>query len=338
MRMCSANQSTQSNLGIVRPGGRLVLWTIFALIVVLFQATSLGQAQEASEWSRAQGLTLVGSRAAGLAGAFTAVADNTDTVYWNPAGLERLTGTEASLSYQIHDEENPIQMNLSLLAGRRGEGGGGEGLGVLISEIEVPGESEEGTNGEEELEKVKIKQRVVILSKSFRDKQTGLSFGVSLKYLNEKIEKTEHAAGADVGLLYRFGNYLSVGLVARNVTTVFDDVDSFEDEYQIGLAGSPIPSLTLSGDVTNFLGQDDQPKTFRGGIRYQPLDMLTLRGGYMGIDPEEGDSESVVTGGISLFDIRKGAGRQLGLDYAVTYNVDAEEAELTHTISATARW
>ena len=41
----------------------------------------------------------VGARAAGMGGAYTALADDANTVYWNPAGLARLEKREASVSH-----------------------------------------------------------------------------------------------------------------------------------------------------------------------------------------------------------------------------------------------
>src|SRR5690349_17928904 len=53
---------------------------------------------EASETANAQFLKLgAGARAAGMADAFTSVADDVTAAYWNPAGLAQLTTPEISV-------------------------------------------------------------------------------------------------------------------------------------------------------------------------------------------------------------------------------------------------
>ena len=47
----------------------------------------------------------VGARAIGMAGAFTAVADDPYAIYWNPAGLSLLSGSQASFTHNDYFQD-----------------------------------------------------------------------------------------------------------------------------------------------------------------------------------------------------------------------------------------
>lgn len=82
--MC--NHSDNSHMGVIRK-------SVFALSA----SVAMAQAGLASPFSHQRNL-LPGPRAAAMAGAFTAVADDPSAVYWNPAGLALVEKPEVSVS------------------------------------------------------------------------------------------------------------------------------------------------------------------------------------------------------------------------------------------------
>ena len=70
---------------------------IFILAIVLLSASDMLFAQSKVGTTAANFITIpVGARAAGMGGAFVAVANDVSAAYWNPGGLSRLEGNEFS--------------------------------------------------------------------------------------------------------------------------------------------------------------------------------------------------------------------------------------------------
>src|SRR2546423_15467236 len=73
-----------------------------SLSLVLATASVLATAGEA----RAQSVELVGIRAQGMGGAFTAVADDATATWWNPAGLAG--GAYLSVALEVEGAQQPV--------------------------------------------------------------------------------------------------------------------------------------------------------------------------------------------------------------------------------------
>ena len=63
---------------------------------------------------------LVGGRALGMAGAATGLADDSASVYYNPAGIATLPGSSASASFQLRALEK-VEIGGALSAARLGD-------------------------------------------------------------------------------------------------------------------------------------------------------------------------------------------------------------------------
>src|SRR6478672_8028263 len=72
-----------------------------ALLAIFFALST-------AELARGQ-QTPLGTRAAGMAGAFVAVADDATAVYWNPAGTATGTIVSAVIDYGRSEPERPSQ-------------------------------------------------------------------------------------------------------------------------------------------------------------------------------------------------------------------------------------
>ncbi|MHB8481914.1 MAG: conjugal transfer protein TraF [Nitrospiria bacterium] len=100
--------------------------------------------------------------------------------------------------------------------------------------------------------------------------------------------------GVDLGLLYKLGNTLRVGLVGRNLNspsygmtpTAFDPASSIQDNMQVrtGIAFQPVRSLIIAADcdVTknkSIISDQYQSQNLGGGIELNLLRFLQLRAG-----------------------------------------------------------
>lgn len=83
-----------------------------SVVAVVLAAASPGLVARAS----AQTAEVVGTRALGMGGAFTAVADDPSAVYWNPAGLPRMGVINLGLDWQSF-ETGPDTSGFSTRAG-----------------------------------------------------------------------------------------------------------------------------------------------------------------------------------------------------------------------------
>jgi hypothetical protein len=76
--------------------------TVFSILIVMLFIYGTTQASDVSKRGTSAAPFLqfgVGGRATGMGKAFTAIADDPSSLYWNPAGMERLSSNSISFSY-----------------------------------------------------------------------------------------------------------------------------------------------------------------------------------------------------------------------------------------------
>lgn len=229
------------------------------------------------------------ARASGMAGAFSAAADDGGALFWNPAGTAAMERAELSfLWFRPYQELEGIDVNSGLFSltvpGRFGT------FGLAATDYNA-----------DDL----LRENVGLLHYS---RQWGKSFaaGVNLKYLTHDylVADTPAAAGnaafsdgsragafsADAGVLFRPRTWLAVGASGRNLTR--PDVglkasDKVPAEYQAGLAWHPRAGWTLAADGylrDQDYGDSDQKSGVLLGAEAwlfpRPAFMLGLRGGW----------------------------------------------------------
>ncbi|MBD3271188.1 MAG: PorV/PorQ family protein [Elusimicrobia bacterium] len=160
----------------------------------------------------------VGGRALGMAGAFTAVADDPSGTYWNPAGLATLRYKEFLL---MHDEYllgfnydyigyiNPIGDNKSL---------GVETHFLHVNDIQ----GYDNTGAKQNKLSAYDGMISLALSRAFYNKKDRFyGFGGSIKVVQEKlVDEKAMAVTCDVGLLNQFYNKrISIGFALKNFLT-----------------------------------------------------------------------------------------------------------------------
>ncbi len=136
-------------------------------------------------------------------------------------------------------------------------------------------------------------------------------FNVDSGQIIDKIRNTfkdTSTWGVDVGALWKPRNWLSVGIVAKNLNTPTFDAPTGPDfelkpQVRTGVAWDPFSWLTLAADLdlteneTALAGHDS--RNLGGGLEVHPFTWLKLRGGaYKNL--AESDIGTVVTAGLTL--------------------------------------
>jgi len=208
----------------------------------------------------------VGPRPLAMGGAFTAVAEGPDALYWNPAGLGRLRVstirvTNAEL-YGLGIQDNVVAL-VSPLGARFGVG------------LEWYHSGFDDGSVEDKLNRLTFALGWQPIPH--------FSAGASLKYnvYNQLAEGVDQGRGSgvgmDLGLLFQPYRQLTLGAIWRDVggsTLHFDDGMTsrpYDSELVLGVACRPHPQVLLTTD----LGRD-----FHAGAEVLVARMLSLRGGW----------------------------------------------------------
>ena len=139
----------------------------------------------------------VGARAIGMAEAFTGLADDVSSIYWNPAGLCNLNKREFMASCL----EGVMDVRHSFLGYAQKTGWGYMGAAVSILQAgEATIYEMDGTTRE-----VKAGQDYALTFSYARPLRDELSLGASLKLLSSKLAEEESATSfcIDLGAFYR---------------------------------------------------------------------------------------------------------------------------------------
>lgn len=237
---------------------RVFLRTFTVLLIFLFARISFAQNGPGTTGGVALKIP-VNPRAIGMANAFTAVADDSSAVYWNPAGLEQLQGAELFAEYDVFiNTESYSYLNGGFkMANDFALGFGAKLLGTgLTNEIDQFGNQTGGTFGESYYD--------IDLAAAYRLSYS-LDIGLTVKYINETLAITSGSipggssstVAVDIGLLYKTPiPHLKLGLDLQNLGPglTFDSGNSVTDPlplvFKIGAAYQMFDDdFTMSCDV-----------------------------------------------------------------------------------------
>lgn len=272
--------------------GRLRPW---ALALALLGAVSGSSAR-----ADVREQVALGARAVALGGAYSAVADDALSLYWNAAGLSRLgnqelLGSHADL-YGTGLRQSVLGFAVPLTPGQA----------VALDWFSTGLEDEELDFGENRID--------VAWARRWHRR---LAVGLLGKYLTRSIgldgvsQGSGKGFGMDVGLLGTITDDLHVALVGQDIwNTSLDDPERgdrvvYHSSWRWGAAWSPRRSLLLAADV------DDR---VHAGVEFAPTPALALRAGFQD-DP----------GGREAATWSAGAGVRVGIvkfDYALEFHPD----------------
>ncbi len=245
----------------------------------------------------------IGARGVAMGGAVIADVTGVESVYWNPAGLAKLSGTEAMFSHQPYFGD--VDVNFVGVATII------EDFGTIAASAKIVsiGDMEETTIENPDGTGRVFSPTLSVLSLSYAKILTGnVSFGFNAMFINEKIfEATANGMAFDVGIMFDpQWNGLTMGMVIKNYGPEmsfsgrgFDETDGSRPVAGTG-ATFDLPSSLNLGFSYKFLSQDKNMASlngnyrsnnysldvWNGGMEYVYDDIFSLRAGYNYSDQE----------------------------------------------------
>ena len=260
----------------------------------------------------------IGPRALSMGGAFVATANDVTALYWNPAGISKMSDNQALFSHtQWFADITYNWAGATLNLGSLGN------IGLSLTYLDY-GEMEVTTMSEQEGTGEMFGASDMSLAFTYSRRLTDrFAIGGSIKYISQSIwNSTASAAAVDLGVLFHSDIYgLRIGASITNFGTdmqmdgkdlyVQHDVNEnvFGNNDQIlatlNTDSYPLPltfRVGLAMDVVNMedhkvtLGADalhpnDNDESMNVGLEYLLLDMISIRGGYKSLfldNSEEG--------------------------------------------------
>jgi hypothetical protein len=230
----------------------------------------------------------LGARAMAMGGAYTGLADEVNTLYWNPAGM-----------VQIHDKE------ITLMRAAWFEGishnylaysNGSIGLGVnMLSSGDIGEFDNLGNNLNQTYTSTDLN-----VALGYAKQFGGTSIGISVKDVQSKIEnESASSVCADIGMFFDYWKTFKFGIVTQNLGGSLKFVnESFPITMNTKAGFSYAPgTFIFSADVVS---SSDQGVYECAGVEY-PFGILAIRGGY--------------TTAVSGFDTLSGVNAGFGLKF-----------------------
>ncbi len=270
----------------------------------------------------------VGARPVSMGHAFSAVADDVNAIYWNPAGLAIQEDTQVSASYMHYFQD--VKIGFLGYSTKCMKGTLGVGVNYLaVSGFEKRRLTSDGGVGDADDPEGEFGAMDTALYLSYARKEIkGIDMGLNLKTIYQRIDDESAISFAlDIALLYRkMAENLNLSFGLYNLGTNIKFVDE----------GDPMPILVRAGAsyrmlddklvlVTDIDGYIVDRRLYAClGAEYSLVKALSFRTGYKyGMDSELGGMAGLSAGaGFNIWNVQ--------MDYAF---VPFGELGNTHRIS-----
>ncbi len=209
----------------------------------------------------------IGARAAAMGDAFTALALDGTSLYWNPAALSQIKTKDISAAYNSWLEEiKQGYLSFSFPTAR-----GGMGLGINYVDMgKIEGRDLEGNPTKD----FTASDTHIFVGYAKRFKKS--SWGISLGMLKDVIkDDTKNAFLANIGFLYPVSERFSLGAVAQNIGSKLGS-DPLPLTFKLG-AASKLKNVVLALDIAK---PQDNEVYYCLGAEWWLRNVLALRAGY----------------------------------------------------------
>ncbi|MDI6703626.1 MAG: hypothetical protein QME40_03010 [bacterium] len=210
----------------------------------------------------------VGARAIGMGGAFTAVCDDVNATYYNPAGLFRLKQMEGT--FMRANKFGVIDVNYIALAQKN----------MGLSSVNQGAELEAGSIGigAGPTKKTNIDETIYAISYAKRVHPKAV-IGVNLTFLNlDSALGSDWGVGLDLGAITDFLEDLTLALMIRNIDAKVRD-EKVPTSITMGCAYKINDEIIVDLDIGNKekYKDSDSKITYRMGAEYVWNGMVALR-------------------------------------------------------------
>ena len=279
---------------------------LLILLVFSFSALNFAGDETRKGTSGADQLLIpVGAQSIATGGAFLSRVTGVEALYYNPAGLDLMTGTEAMFNYMSYIAD--IGISYFAIGTQLGELGSVALSYKTIDFGDIPITTFENPDGTGAFYSPTFFVAGLSYSKAVTDR---VSAGFNFKIINEAIlEASATGIALDFGVQYRFNNNLSLAAVIKNIGTNMNYTG--EDlKIKSGVPGGALASGSgvFEADTETFqmpsffelsfaysFNMDEQnnlavASTFRNnnnledeimaGLEYSFMNLFFLRGGY----------------------------------------------------------
>lgn len=209
----------------------------------------------------------VGAKPIALGGAFTSLANNSNAVYYNPAGISQLPFREISIFY------SPAPFGLKELANGS------------INYVEPTKYGAFGLSAKSYgFELYKEITATLSYANNYKKK---IYYGANFNYYNLKIQNygSDATFGIDIGVLAYLTDFLRWGFSAYNLNrpSIGTQNDKLPQVYRTGLSVQ-LPSRNDVNFILDFEKDTRYTATVKAGIEYTLYNMVDLRAG-IGTEP-----------------------------------------------------
>jgi len=222
----------------------------------------------------------MGARPLAMGGAFGAVADDVNSIYYNPAGLTRVEKSEVCATFLKYFEDvNAGFLGYVTNVDKKSY------IGAGLTYLQV-GNMERRDVNETDLGEFNATDMALFLnyanSKIANSVLENLAIGGGLKLISQEID-TEKAftAALDIGTFYPADKKLSFALNVQNISygiKFVNDKDPLPLNIKFGAAYKPMDDLTVACDLDEYIIDNKLYASL--GAEYWIKNMLALRAGY----------------------------------------------------------
>lgn len=326
-----------------RMSERIMNWLVLFIILILTSCTVFAGRGDKSGSAGAQELLIpIGARGIGLGGSSLASASGLEAIYWNPAGLAKLTPATAIM---VSHMSYVADISVDYLALGIGVGGGAT-MAVTLKSLsfgDIAVTTEDQPDGTGEMTSPRFLTAGVTFSRQLSER---ISVGITSNYVYEKMgDVSASGFGFNAGVQYiGLGGVdgLGVGVAIKNIgpRMKYDGVglERFVDvrdalssnpRLKIEAASSELPStieiglgytthVDQVGDVTiesMFQNNNYSDDEYKVGFETVIQQRVSLRAGYsFGTQSQGGESIFGFAGGLGVR--TKVSGVDLVIDYA----------------------